>query len=164
MRYVFLAPWKIPKNSLLYSYINEFFARISKIVPCEFITPSSTLEEKQIVDFYLKEIRKMPGEKPMCFAFDENGASFSSASFAKALHQQDINAEKMVLFCFGSAYGLPKEINPYLKIKLISLSGLTFSHELAFSVALEQIYRARCIIANHPYHHGEKSSLSLALS
>ena len=55
------------------------------------------------------------------------------------------------------------EDQPFLQ-KLISLSMLTFSHELAFSVALEQIYRARCIIENHPYHHGEKSPLAKKLS
>ena len=160
MKYIFLAPWKIQKSSLLFSYIEEFSNRLSKITPCEFIAPSAALDEKKTVEFYVKEIKKIPGEKPLCFALDENGKTFTSQQFAKILELQEINGEKIVLFCFGGAYGLPKEIIPLLNIKLISLSSLTFAHELAFAVALEQVYRARCIMTNHPYHHGDKSPLA----
>ncbi len=164
MKYVFITPWKISKNSLLYPFVEEFLSRISKHIPCEIVTPQSPLEEKELANFYLKEIKKLNIDKPICFAFDENGISYSSKKFAKELKQQEINAEKYVLFCFGSAYGLPKEILSVVRIKLISLSELTFAHELSFSIAMEQIYRARCIMDNHPYHHGEKSALAKVLS
>lgn len=160
MKYIFITPWKIPKNSNLLHFSKEFYTRITKFVTCEIVVPQNTLGEKETLHFYTKEIKKCGLDKPICFAFDENGTSYSSASFAKDLKQQEINGEKFVLFCFGSAYGLPKELLPLVRIKLISLSGLTFSHELAFSVALEQIYRARCIMNNHPYHHGEISPLA----
>lgn len=159
MKYIFIIPWKIPKNSPLAHFINEFYLRISKFIACEIITPQSQLEEKEINSFFSKEIKKLSAEKPLCFAFDENGSSYSSIKFANELTQQEIKGEKLIVFCFGSAYGLPKELLNYVRIKLISLSELTFSHELAFSVALEQIYRARCIMASHPYHHGDKSPL-----
>ena len=160
MKYLFLTPWKISKNSALFQFSEEFFFRVSQSIPCEIITPQSVLKEKDIVAFYTKEIKKCSTTKPICFAFDENGVTGNSESFAKDLKQQEINGEKIILFCFGGAYGLPKEILPLVRCHLISLSPLTFSHELAFCVALEQIYRARCILSNHPYHHGEMSSLA----
>lgn len=163
MRYVFLTPWKIPKNSLLTNFIEEFYSRILKHFSCEIVAPQATLNEKEVIHFYEKEIKKLNTEKPICFAFDENGNSYSSTNFAKELKQQEINGEKCIVFCFGSAYGLPKELLSYLRVKLVSLSELTFSHELAFSVALEQIYRACCINNNHPYHHGDKSPLAKEL-
>lgn len=160
MKYLFLTPWKIPKSSLLFAYCEEFSIRLSKFIPCEFITPQNTLSDKELVAFYTKEIKKLSVEKPLCFAFDENGANYSSNNFAKNLKQAEIQSEKIIIFCFGSAFGLPEELIPLLRIKLISLSALTYSHELAFAVALEQIYRARCILDHHPYHHGEKSPLA----
>ena len=163
MKYIFITPWKIPKNSNLLHFSEEFYTRISKFVACEIVAAQNPLDEKELVHFYTKEIKKCSVEKPICFAFDENGTSYSSANFAKDLKQQEINGEKVVLFCFGSAYGLPRELIPLVRIKLISLSSLTFSHELAFSVALEQIYRARCIMNNHPYHHGDISPLAKEL-
>jgi 23S rRNA (pseudouridine1915-N3)-methyltransferase len=160
VKYIFIAPWKIPKNSNLFNFYDEFTNRISKFINCEFIWAQSALTEKDAIQFYTKEITKITPEKPICFAFDENGKTFDSDKFSRELKQQEINAEKVVLFCFGGAYGLPKELTNLVRIKLISLSSLTFSHELAFCVALEQIYRARCIMENHPYHHGEKSPLA----
>jgi 23S rRNA (pseudouridine1915-N3)-methyltransferase len=161
VKYYFISPWKISKTSPLYAYSEEFFSRISHFVSCEWLTPQTQLKEKELIAFYTKEIKKCSSIKPVCFAFDENGKQpRSSEEFAKNLKQQEIVGEKVVLFCFGGAYGLPKEILSLVRCYPVSLSPLTFSHELAFCVALEQIYRARCILANHPYHHGEKSPLS----
>jgi 23S rRNA (pseudouridine1915-N3)-methyltransferase len=160
MKYIFLSPWKLNKSSPLFSYFYDFYQRLSKFVPCEIITSSSTLSEKETIIFYTKELKKISsGLKPVCFAFDENGEEFSSSQLAKELEKQEILAEKLIIFCFGSAYGLPKEIAQYTRIKPISLSKLTFAHELAYCIAFEQLYRAKSILANLPYHHGEKSPL-----
>lgn len=160
VKYIFLTPWKTPKSSLLFNVIEEYYSRVSKFIACEIITPHGMLNENEIVNFYTKEIKKTGVERPICFAFDENGNTYTSENFAKELKQQEIQGEKCVVFCFGSAYGLPKELRQLVRVKLISLSKLTFAHELAFAVALEQIYRARCIMENHPYHHGEMSPLA----
>ncbi len=164
MKYVFLTPWKIPKSSSLFQFCEEFSLRVSKFVPCQFICSQNQLDEKETIAYFTKEIKKLSIEKPLCFAFDENGANHNSDSFAKVLEHQEIHGEKIVIFCFGNAYGLPKELISLVRLKTICLSKLTFSHELAFAVSLEQIYRARCILQNHPYHHGEKSSLAKELN
>ncbi len=163
MRYIFITPWKIPKNSLLYDFIQEFFSRISKHTSVQHIFPSSQLNPNEVLAFYTKEIKKFSVENPLCIALDENGENLSSSGLAKNLEQYEVKGEKIVLFCLGGAYGLPEELKSIVKIDLISLSRMTFPHEMALAVLVEQVYRARCILSNHPYHHGDKSPLALSL-
>ncbi|MBX9839956.1 23S rRNA (pseudouridine(1915)-N(3))-methyltransferase RlmH [Silvanigrella sp.] len=160
MRYVFITPWKIPQQSYLYDFVNEFQSRISKFTSITHIYPTSPINQNELYAFYAKEFKKLSVENPLCIAFDENGKNSSSAEFAKSLDQYESRGEKMIIFCLGGAYGLPAELKSLGRIQLISLSQMTFPHELAFAVLLEQVYRARCILSNHPYHHGEISSLA----
>lgn len=162
MRYVLLTPWKIPQQSPLFQFIQEFLGRISKFTPITHLFPSTHLNQDELVSFYIKEFKKLSVENPLCIAFDENGKHQSSLSFAKSLDQYELRGEKMVIFCLGGAYGLPIEIKSLGRVELVSLSCMTFSHELSFAVLLEQIYRARCILSNHPYHHGDVSPLATA--
>lgn len=135
--------------------------RIAKFTTIEHICPSQVLNPQEQLQFIFKELNKISVEKPFCIALDENGENLSSMQFSKVLQNAETQSEKCIVFCIGGAYGLPKEIQPICRMKLVSLSGMTFAHELALVVLLEQLYRARCILANHPYHHGEKSPLAL---
>ncbi len=164
MRYVFITPWKIPQQSLLFGFVQEFLGRISKFTPITHIFPSSQMNSNELASFYTKEFKKLSVENPLCIAFDENGKHRKSFDFAKNLNQYELRGEKMVIFCLGGAYGLPAELKLLGRIELISLSHMTFPHELAFAVLLEQVYRARCILSNHPYHHGDTSPLASVLS
>lgn len=159
MRYTFLLPWKMPRDSLLYTFVEEFQKRVAKFTPITIIQPHTVLSQEEISAFYAKEIKKLSVENPLCFALDENGQNYSSTAFAKKLELFETRGEKMVIFCFGGAYGLPKELKNLGRLELFSLSQLTFPHELALAVLLEQIYRAKCILAKHPYHHGDPSAL-----
>lgn len=160
MRYVIITPWKISQQSLLCGFVDEFLQRISKFIPITHIYPSANINQEELAAFYIKKFKKLSVENPLCFVFDENGQHFSSVDFAKSLNQIELQGEKMVIFCLGGAYGLPEELKMLGRIKLISLSKMTFPHELAFTMLLEQIYRARCILNNHPYHHDEISPLA----
>lgn len=163
MRYIFITPWKIPQQSYLSSFVQEFLARITKFVSITHIFPSTQLSQDELASFYIKEFKKLSVENPICIAFDENGKHHTSFDFAKNLNQYELRGEKVIIFCLGGAYGLPVELKLLGRLELISLSSMTLSHELAFAVLLEQVYRARCILSNHPYHHGEVSSLACAL-
>lgn len=160
MRYVFITPWKVSQQSYLHGFIKEFLSRISKFTPVTYIFPSTQLEQEDIPSFYAKELKKLSVENPLCIAFDENGAQCQSSHFAKNLAQYELRGEKMVVFCLGGAYGLPAELKSLARVELISLSAMTFPHEMAFAISVEQVYRARCIISNHPYHHGDISPLA----
>ena len=160
MRYVFITPWKVAHQSFYYDAIQEYLKRIQKLVPVLHISPINTLDPNDLLSFYAKELKKFSTEKPLCFALDENAKTQSSSEFAKNLEQLEIKGEKTVVFCLGGAYGLPAQLQILSRIEAISLSPMTFPHEMAFTIVLEQIYRARCIISKHPYHHGEKSALA----
>ncbi len=81
---------------------------------------------------------------------DAGGKEFSSQQFARWLSEQrDRGARELVFLC-GDAEGFPEALRRRATAKL-SLSTLTFSHELARVMLAEQLYRACAILSGHPY-------------
>ena len=86
------------------------------------------------------------------FLFDERGKPYSSEEFAKFFEKHALSGVKSIALVIGGAYGFSEEV--YAKSAgQISLSAMTFSHQLVRVLALEQIYRAHTIIKGLPYHH-----------
>jgi 23S rRNA (pseudouridine1915-N3)-methyltransferase len=79
------------------------------------------------------------------YVLDESGANLSSMEFSELINRND-----NIKFIIGGACGISKEAKA--KAKLISLSKMTFTHELARLILIEQIYRAMMIINNRSYH------------
>lgn len=83
---------------------------------------------------------------------DERGKEYDSVSFADFI-QKKMNASiKQLVFVIGGAYGFSQEVYKRADGKL-SLSKLTFSHQMVRLFVVEQIYRAFTILNNEPYHH-----------
>lgn len=85
-------------------------------------------------------------------ALDAAGAAFTSREFAQFLAACDLSLRKRPAFIIGGPYGLAPEVLAACAQR-ISLSAMTFPHELARVLLLEQIYRAETILRNFPYHH-----------
>lgn len=83
---------------------------------------------------------------------DENGKIFTSVQFAEFLQQKFNQGGKTLLFVVGGAYGFSDEVYARANGK-ISLSKMTFSHQMVRLFFLEQLYRAFTILRNEPYHH-----------
>ena len=83
---------------------------------------------------------------------DERGEEFSSEKFAAHLERKSIYGTKSVIFVIGGAYGFSEELYKRANEK-ISLSKMTFSHQMVRLIFLEQLYRAYTIIKGEPYHH-----------
>lgn len=83
---------------------------------------------------------------------DERGGTFTSPELAQCLRQLDDSGRGRPCFIVGGAYGLDEAVRRRAW-KCLSLSAMTFPHELARVLLLEQIYRAECILRNVPYHH-----------
>jgi len=81
---------------------------------------------------------------------DDAGKNQTSAQFAKWLGEMRDRGAREVVFLCGAADGFPDALRRRATQKL-SLSSLTFSHELARAMLAEQIYRALAILAGHPY-------------
>jgi 23S rRNA (pseudouridine1915-N3)-methyltransferase len=80
---------------------------------------------------------------------DPAGKAMDSTAFAQIIARAELDARDLV-FLIGGHDGLPAEWRPRADL-LLSLSAMTFPHELARAMLAEQIYRAHCILHNHPY-------------
>ena len=83
---------------------------------------------------------------------DEKGKEFRSIEFSKYLQKKMNSGIKQLVFVIGGPYGFSETV--YKKsIGKISLSKMTFSHQMIRLFVIEQIYRAFTILKNEPYHH-----------
>lgn len=83
---------------------------------------------------------------------DERGKQFSSVEFSAFLERKTINGLKGITFLVGGAYGFSDEIYARANSKM-SLSTMTFSHQMIRMIFFEQLYRAFTILKGEPYHH-----------
>ena len=83
---------------------------------------------------------------------DENGKQYTSTELSKWLNKQMNAGPKRIVFLVGGPYGFSQEIYG-LATQKISLSSLTFSHQMVRLFFTEQLYRAHTILNNEPYHH-----------
>ncbi len=83
---------------------------------------------------------------------DENGAEYSSEGFARFIEQMGLRSVKTLVFVVGGAFGFDDVMYKRANGKL-SLSKMTFSHQMIRLLFVEQLYRAHTIIKGEPYHH-----------
>ena len=83
---------------------------------------------------------------------DERGRTYSSLEFAKLLQDKISYAGKDIVFVIGGAYGFSQAVYDRAGSKM-SLSRMTFSHQMVRAIFAEQIYRAFTIMRGEPYHH-----------
>ena len=88
----------------------------------------------------------------MVILLDEAGKSMDSRGFATYLDNWRQRSPKRLIFILGGAYGFSQDIRDRAA-GLLSLSPMTFNHQLARIVFLEQLYRGMTILNGHPYHH-----------
>lgn len=143
------------KSSELVRLINEYVKRINFYKKFKIIVVNSLKSKKNSE----KEIKKIEGENvlknikknELIFLLDENGKSFNSRKFADFLSNK-FKTNKSIVFVVGGAYGFSNEIKQKSN-EIISLSEMTFSHQIIRLFFTEQVYRALTILNNHPYHN-----------
>ena len=91
-----------------------------------------------------------PGDVPILL--DEHGKEFRSIEFASWISQKMQSVNKRLVFIIGGPYGFSSRIYDIAQGK-ISLSKMTFSHQLIRLIFGEQLYRAMTILKGEPYHH-----------
>lgn len=164
MLYVVICPWKICNKSIFCEAQKFFINRISLHSKLEIVSPksdfSSDIEQNH---FLIREVKKHKNAGFAVLCCDENGKENSSVQFSKIIESKERLYPKGVVFCLGGAFGLPAELEPLIDKPLLSFSQMTFTHELASIVILEQIYRQILIRKGHPYHHDAVSALAVKL-
>lgn len=86
-------------------------------------------------------------------ALTAHGKPLSSRELAKTIEQYQRDAHKELAFVIGGAEGLGQAVLGRAEL-LLSFGPMTWPHMLARAMLMEQIYRASCILGNHPYHRG----------
>ena len=83
---------------------------------------------------------------------DEKGTAFSSVTFSEYLQKKMNAGVKQLVMVVGGPYGFSEAVYKHAQGK-ISLSKMTFSHQMIRLFVVEQLYRAYTILKNEPYHH-----------
>ena len=111
-------------------------------------TLSVELQKEKEGQLILNQI--IPGD--YMILLDEHGTEFSSLELSKWLEKKMIAGIRQIVFLIGGPYGFSKMVYQRADFK-ISLSQLTFSHQMVRLIFVEQVYRAMTIIKNESYHH-----------
>jgi 23S rRNA (pseudouridine1915-N3)-methyltransferase len=91
-----------------------------------------------------------PADIPICM--DEHGKTYTSVKFARFMEDISMDGNRIPCFIIGGAFGLAPSVLAACRHK-ISLSPMTFTHEMARVLLMEQLYRADAILRGSPYHH-----------
>lgn len=83
---------------------------------------------------------------------DDKGSEFTSKQFASYIEKKSASGLKRLVFVVGGPYGFSQEVYQRANDK-VSLSRMTFSHQMVRLIFVEQYYRALSILGNLPYHH-----------
>ena len=137
--------------------ISDYQKRLKHYINFEIV---EILNIKNVKNFSEKQLIKKEGEMILkqintsdyLVLLDDQGNDFSSPSFAEKLQQWMISGKKRLVFVVGGAYGFSQELYNRGNEKL-SLSKMTFSHQMVRLFFVEQLYRGYTILNNEPYHH-----------
>lgn len=110
------------------------------------------LSEKQQKDKEGELILSKTSNSDVLILLDENGKQLDSVSFANYLQKHMNSGIKTLIFVVGGPYGFSETIYNRANGKL-SLSKMTFSHQMVRLFFVEQLYRGFTILRNEPYHH-----------
>jgi len=144
-------------QSYLTEGIDVFEGRIKRYLPFSFEelnTPKKwgTLPENKQKEEEGKLLLSKISSDDVIILLDERGKSYTSPDFANFLQKKMNSGAKSLAFVIGGAYGFSDDVYARASDK-ISLSKMTFSHQMVRLFAIEQIYRGFSILNNEPYHH-----------
>ena len=143
-------------NKHFIAAINDYVERIGHYMPFELITIPELKNTKNLTEEQQKtqegELILRQFQPPdTVVLLDEHGTTFRSIVFAQWLEKKRTTARRLI-FVIGGPYGFSPAVYQRAN-EQISLSAMTFSHQMVRLVFVEQIYRACTIIKGEPYHH-----------
>ncbi len=138
--------------------VDEYIGRIKHYLPLEVMILPDVKNSKNMNMATLKSqegalILKNLTPADTVVLLDERGQSCSSVDFSQFVKKQMHVGTRRLVFVTGGAYGFSEEVYARGSFKL-SLSLMTFSHQMVRLIFAEQFYRAMTILKGEPYHHG----------
>lgn len=137
--------------------VQEYKARLEHYIPFELQVVPDVKNTKNLSVDQQKEkegelILKSLQAGDFLVLLDERGKEFTSLQFASYVERKTHTVAKRLVFVIGGPYGFSQAVYEKASEK-ISLSKMTFSHQMIRLVFVEQLYRAMTILNNEPYHH-----------
>lgn len=137
--------------------VSEYQKRLEHYIPFEIQvipdiknTKNLTVEQQKEKEGELILKNLQPGDYVVLL--DERGKEYSSLQFASYIEKKTHNVPKRLVFIIGGPYGFSGAVYDKANEKL-TLSRMTFSHQMVRLIFVEQLYRAMTILNNEPYHH-----------
>lgn len=136
--------------------IDDYISRISHYMPFSLVTIPDIKNTKSLTEAQQKEkegelILKQLSPSDTLVLLDEHGKELRSIELAAWLEKKQVSTNRLML-CIGGPYGFSKAVYDRAD-EMLSLSKMTFSHQMVRLILTEQIYRACTIIKGEPYHH-----------
>ncbi|MDN3676592.1 23S rRNA (pseudouridine(1915)-N(3))-methyltransferase RlmH [Flavobacterium paronense] len=144
-------------NKALQSLIDDYTKRLSFYIKFDLEVIQDIKNVKNLSENQQKEkegeliLSKLTSTDQLIL-LDENGTAFSSIDFSDFLQKKMNSGVKTLVFVIGGPYGFSEEVYQKAQGK-ISLSLMTFSHQMVRLFFIEQLYRGFTILRNEPYHH-----------
>jgi 23S rRNA (pseudouridine1915-N3)-methyltransferase len=144
-------------NQALQSLIDDYTKRLSFYIKFDLEIIPDIKNVKNLSESQQKEkegeliLAKLTATDQLIL-LDEKGTTFSSVGFSDYLQKKMNSGAKTLVFVIGGPYGFSDEVYQKAQGK-ISLSLMTFSHQMVRLFFIEQLYRGFTILKNEPYHH-----------
>lgn len=137
--------------------INEYNKRLSHYIPFEIQIIPDIKNTKKLTTDQQKEkegdlLLKNFSNGDHIVLLDEKGREYTSTQFASYIEKKMHIITKKLIFVIGGPYGFSKSVYDRANER-ITLSKMTFSHQMVRLIFTEQLYRAMTILNNEPYHH-----------
>ncbi len=144
-------------HSYLNNGIDDYSKRISYYCPFEIkyipdIKNTKSLTQPQQKEIEGQSLLNSFEKSDYVVLLDEHGKEFTSVDFSKYIEKKMQSVPRRLVFVIGGPYGFSKEVKERSNEK-ISISKMTFPHDLIRLIFTEQLYRAFSILHNEPYHH-----------
>ena len=137
--------------------IAEYVSRLKHYIPFELKAlpdvknvKNMTTDQQKVAEGKL--ILSQVEASDLLILLDEGGKMFTSREFANFFVKTTSSGVKRTIFVIGGPYGFSSEVYARANSK-VSLSPMTFSHQMVRLIFVEQLYRAQTIIKGEPYHH-----------
>lgn len=156
LKIVFLQTGKTKTKEIL-ALEKEYSKRINRYLKFETIVVPDLKNTKNLPEDVVKKkegelILKELQSGDFVVLLDDKGKQFTSLKFANHLQKIMNRGLKRLVFVIGGAYGFDEQVYAIAHEKL-SLSLMTFSHQIIRAIFAEQLYRGFAILNNEPYHH-----------
>lgn len=158
MRFTFLTIGKI-KEKWMRQGIDEYLKRLSPMAKVEILSPDEEKMPENPSPAMKEKVMEKEGDKLLKYLkdgdflilLDLKGKPVTSEGLADILRRKMVSGTSRFFFMIGGPYGNGENISKRANLK-ISISTMTFTHQMARLILAEQVYRAMKIIRHEPYH------------